>query len=188
MSSNWTSEIEGVHFKSNSVFSDNRGSFVKFLDLSDETASPETYQDFSISRNPFTGTLRGMHFQIAPFAEEKAVMCIRGSIFEVFVDLRSSSKTYGYWTSYEITEANARTVSIPQGVAHGFQTLEDNTWILYGISAPFSPDHAQRIHYKDAQLGIAWPNEVTHISKEDNQGMTWQEFEVAGLILENPRA
>ena len=187
MKTNWTSELEGVHYKSNSIFTDERGSFVKFLDSSEiiEPNEAVEYQNFSISRNPFKGTLRGLHFQVAPFAEDKVVMCIRGSIFEVFVDLRPSSKTYGKWTNFEVSETVAKTVWIPKGIAHGFQTMEDNTWVLYGISASFSPKHARRIFYKDSELGISWPDEVTHISKEDNHGMSWQEFEALGSVLES---
>ena len=104
----------------------------------------------ALSKNPIMGTIRGLHFQTEPFAEEKLVTCMQGSIFDVAVDLRPNSKTFGKWTSYNLNSENHLQVYLPKGIAHGFQTLCDDTWVLYQMTDLYKPEVAGRIHFKDS--------------------------------------
>lgn len=110
------------------------------------------------SVNATRGTLRGMHFQSAPFAEAKVVRCIRGGIFDVIVDLRPGSPTYLRWHSVELTAENRRSVYLPEGIAHGFQTLVDDTEVMYTVSTPYTPSHYRGVRWDDPAFGIVWPD------------------------------
>jgi len=111
----------------------------------------------SISYNRRRGTLRGMHFQVAPHAETKLVRCTRGSIHDVIIDLRPDSPTYLRHLAVELTAENRGTLYIPEGFAHGFQTLEDDTEVLYQMTTPYSPAHARGVRWNDPTFGIEWP-------------------------------
>ena len=108
----------------------------------------------SFSFNKKRGTLRGIHFQKKPFEEEKLVRCIRGKIFDVIIDLRLKSSTYKKWISMELKSDDLKMIYIPRGFAHGFQTLEDNTEVLYQISNWFSPEHAKGIRWDNKEFNI----------------------------------
>jgi dTDP-4-dehydrorhamnose 3,5-epimerase len=103
------------------------------------------------------GTLRGMHYQVPPRAEAKLVRCVRGAIFDVVVDLRADSPTYCDWYGAELSASNGRMLFIPVGLAHGFQTLEDDTEVLYQMSEEHSPEHARGVRWDDPAFGIDWP-------------------------------
>jgi dTDP-4-dehydrorhamnose 3,5-epimerase len=111
----------------------------------------------SVSYNERRGTLRGMHYQAAPFAEVKLVRCIRGAIFDVIIDLRRSSTTFLHHFSVELTEANRWSLYIPEGFAHGWQSLVDHSEVEYQMSAPFSAAHARGVRWNDPAFGIEWP-------------------------------
>jgi dTDP-4-dehydrorhamnose 3,5-epimerase len=111
----------------------------------------------SVSFNKRTGTLRGMHYQAAPHEEEKLVRVTRGAIYDVIVDLRRNSPTMGRWFGVELSADNHRQLYIPQGFAHGFQTLCPDTEILYEMTAPFQPDASRGFRWDDRQVGITWP-------------------------------
>lgn len=121
----------------------------------------------SISSNRLSGTLRGLHYQDEPHGEDKLVRCIRGAVQDVLVDLRPLSNTFGQWVAVDLTERNSRAVYIPKGFAHGFQALEDDTELLYQISAGYQPGFARGIRYDDPSLAIPWPLPVTSISARD---------------------
>jgi dTDP-4-dehydrorhamnose 3,5-epimerase len=121
----------------------------------------------SLSYNARAGTLRGLHYQVAPHLEVKLVRCTRGAIFDVMVDLREESDTYSQWVGLELSATNRRMVYVPAGVAHGFQTLEDDTEVLYQIDQPHTPGAAQGLRYDDPAVGIVWPLEVSVISDND---------------------
>jgi len=127
----------------------------------------------NISQNAKRGTLRGMHFQEAPHAEAKLVRCTRGALWDVIVDLRPGSATRGRWFGVELTETGATQLYIPEGFAHGFQTLEDNTEIFYQISNFYAPDAARGFRYNDPILNIDWPLPVSSISDKDR---TWPDY------------
>jgi dTDP-4-dehydrorhamnose 3,5-epimerase len=111
----------------------------------------------SISVNLRRGTLRGMHYQLPPSAENKLVRCTRGAIYDVILDLRRSSPTWGHWHATELTEANYGAIYIPQGVAHGYQTLRDNTELFYQMSEFHQPALAAGVRWNDPRFGIHWP-------------------------------
>lgn len=111
----------------------------------------------SLSWNPRRGTLRGLHFQAAPHAEEKFVRVTRGAIFDVIVDLRGASPTRGRWFGAELSAENRRQIYIPKGVAHGFQTIQDDTEVFYQMTVPFEQSAPRGIRWDDPALAIAWP-------------------------------
>jgi dTDP-4-dehydrorhamnose 3,5-epimerase len=108
-----------------------------------------------------------MHFQEKPFEETKIVRCVKGKIFDVIIDLRSNSKTYKKWISIELNSNDLKMIYIPEGFAHGFQTLEDNTEVMYQMSNWFSPEHAKGIRWNDQEFDIKWPINEPIISKKD---------------------
>jgi dTDP-4-dehydrorhamnose 3,5-epimerase len=121
----------------------------------------------SLSHNARAGTLRGMHYQAAPYAETKLVRCTRGRAFDVAVDLRPESPTYRRWVGVELDPAGARAVLIPEGIAHGFITLEDDTDLLYQIAPAYTPGHDRGVRWDDPAFGIAWPRPPAVISARD---------------------
>ena len=115
------------------------------------------------------GTLRGMHYQLPPFAEIKLLRCIAGAIFDVIIDLRKNSATFLQWFGTELSAENKKMIYIPEGFAHGFQTLTDNCELIYHHSQFYKPGFEGGIKYDDPMINIQWPNAVTNISKRDEQ-------------------
>lgn len=111
----------------------------------------------SISFNKTRGTLRGMHWQADPHPEAKLVRCTRGALFDVALDMRPDSATYLQWTSVELSEENGRSLYIPEGCAHGFQTLMDDTEVLYSIAGSYHPESSRGMRWDDPASGISWP-------------------------------
>lgn len=111
----------------------------------------------STSRTDRAGTLRGLHFQRPPHAEAKLVRCTRGAIFDVIVDLRRGSETHGEWFGVELHERRGNAIYVPEGFAHGFQTLTADAEVLYTISTPYAPDYASGVRWDDPTFGIEWP-------------------------------
>jgi dTDP-4-dehydrorhamnose 3,5-epimerase len=151
---------------------DERGFFAR-LWCAREFAARGLRADFvqsSISSNRRRGTLRGLHYQLPPHAESKLVRCIRGAAFDVIVDLRPESLTYLQWHACELTADNGHAVYIPEGLAHGFQTLADDTELLYEIAPDHSSEHGRGIHWNDQRLGITWPiTPPVIVSQKDQQ-------------------
>jgi dTDP-4-dehydrorhamnose 3,5-epimerase len=121
----------------------------------------------NISDNLRKGTLRGMHYQAAPYAETKLIRCSRGSIFDVALDLRPSSGTYKQWTAAVLTELNHHMMCIPEGCAHGFLTLEDDCEVFYQMSEFYHPESSRGVRWNDPAFRIEWPGEVEVISTRD---------------------
>lgn len=121
----------------------------------------------SLSFNRRRGTLRGMHWQAPPHAEAKLVRCTRGSIRDVIIDLRPGSPSRGEWFGVDLSATNRWQLYVPEGFAHGFQTLEDETEVLYQISVAYRPESGRTLRYSDPHFGIEWPLEVTAISDRD---------------------
>jgi dTDP-4-dehydrorhamnose 3,5-epimerase len=117
--------------------------------------------------NPHKGTLRGLHFQDPPHAEAKLVRCTRGAVWDVIVDLRPESATRGQWFGSELTADNANMMFAPEGFAHGYQTLCDNTEVTYLTSATYAPAAARGVRYNDPSFGISWPLPPRLISRAD---------------------
>jgi dTDP-4-dehydrorhamnose 3,5-epimerase len=112
----------------------------------------------SIAFNQRAGTLRGLHFQRPPHAETKLVRCTRGALWDVVVDIRPGSDTYLRWLGVELTEENRRTLYVPEGFAHGYQTLVDATEVWYQMSVPYAPESADGLRWDDPRLAIEWPD------------------------------
>jgi dTDP-4-dehydrorhamnose 3,5-epimerase len=121
----------------------------------------------SVSWNRSRGTLRGLHYQADPFAEAKLIRCTRGRIYDVLLDLRPGSPAYRRWVALELSATSHRSVYAPPGVAHGFQTLEDDTEVTYHISEFHRPEAARGARWNDPAFGIRWPEPVTVISDRD---------------------
>jgi dTDP-4-dehydrorhamnose 3,5-epimerase len=111
----------------------------------------------SISSNARRGTLRGMHYQDEPYPEAKLVRCCSGAIYDVVLDLRAASPSYCKWFAVELTAANRKMLYVPEGFAHGFQTLADDTEVFYQISESYRPECARGVRWDDPQFGIEWP-------------------------------
>ena len=121
----------------------------------------------SISFNPCKGTLRGLHYQEAPYGEAKLVRCTRGAIYDVVVDLRLHSPSFAKWTAMTLTSSNHRMVYVPEGCGHGFLTLEDDTEVFYQISQFFHPGSARGVRWNDPHFRIEWPAQPKVISQRD---------------------
>lgn len=119
------------------------------------------------SFNARRGTLRGMHFQRAPHAEAKLVRCTRGAILDVLVDLRPDSAAYCRWVGVELSAQNGRMLYAPEGVAHGFQTLADDSEVFYQMAAMYRPEAAAGVRWNDAAFGIDWPIPDPILSRRD---------------------
>jgi dTDP-4-dehydrorhamnose 3,5-epimerase len=128
----------------------------------------------SVSFNRRKGTLRGMHFQAAPHAEDKVVRCADGAIYDVIVDLRPDSPTFRHWIAAELTAENRRMFYIPAGFAHGFQTLQDNVEILYQMSESYHPESARGARWDDPAFGITWPETSERIISARDKA--WGDF------------
>jgi len=141
----------------------------------------------NISHNKKKGTLRGMHYQAAPHEEAKIVSCIKGSIYDVIIDLRIDSPTYCQWLAVELTAhnllgtahsfpltTNYKMLYIPKGMAHGFQTLEDNTVVFYQMSEFYHPESARGVRWDDPVFGIIWPFAPKILSERDRSYPSFQ--------------
>jgi dTDP-4-dehydrorhamnose 3,5-epimerase len=117
--------------------------------------------------SPKAGTLRGMHYQLPPQAEVKIARCTRGSAFDVVVDLRQGSPSYGRWAGARLTADEGQQLYVPEGCAHGYLTLEDDTELVYTTSAPYAPGAARGVRHDDARFKVAWPAPVRVISQQD---------------------
>ena len=147
----WVIELEEI--------GDERGWFARTVDAEEFRArglNPDVAQ-CNASFNARRGTLRGMHYQADPHGESKLVRCLRGAIFDVAVDLRPDAETYRDWHGVELSAENRRAFYIPAGLAHGFQTLTDETEVLYQMGNPYVPEAARGVRWDDPAFGIEWP-------------------------------
>ena len=128
----------------------------------------------NISFNKARGTLRGLHFQRPPHAEVKLIRCTRGAVFDVVVDLRPASPTYCQWVGIDLTEENGRMIYVPEGFAHGYQTLVDSSETFYQVSAAYAPNAEGGVRWDDPAFAIAWPEVENRIMNERDRG--WPDF------------
>ena len=165
----YETELKGAYIIELEKFEDERGFFTRVWDkkiMQDQGLKSDLVQmSFSFSKKK--GTLRGMHFQEEPFREVKIVKCIQGKIFDVIIDLRVESRTYKKWIGIELSADKQKMIYVPEGFAHGFQTLEENTHVLYQMSNWFSPEHEKGIRWDDKDFNIKWPITDLIISKKD---------------------
>lgn len=163
--------IPGAYVLDLEPITDERGFFARTFCKDEFAAHGLTTEIAQCNRSLSTerGTLRGLHYQVAPHQEAKLVHCMRGRFFDVCLDLRPDSPTSTQWTGVELSAENRRALFVPEGCAHGFLTLEDNTEIYYQISASYAPEAQRGVRYDDPAFGIEWPDEIRHIKDRDAQ-------------------
>ena len=165
--------IPGVKIISPRFFHDHRGYFAethsnnKFLEHGIDVDFVQDNLSFSAKK----GTVRGLHFQIHPFAQWKLISAVTGSVLDVAVDIRQGSPSYGKYFEMVVDSENRNQLLLPAGFAHGFIALEDDTLVTYKVSASYSPDHEKGIHWADPDIAIDWPNmeEEAILSDKDRQ-------------------
>jgi dTDP-4-dehydrorhamnose 3,5-epimerase len=129
--------------------------------------------NLAASRNK--GTLRGMHYQVAPHQEAKLVRCTKGAIYDVIIDLRPDSTTYGEWFGIELSMADHKMIYVPENFAHGYQTLKNDTEVYYLVSAFYSPTHEKGLRWNDPTFGIKWPEIKKIVISEKDQN--WPDYQ-----------
>lgn len=170
-------DIPGVSTSLGEITIDQRGRFTKFFERESylNRGFDPNFNSLSIASNIETGTIRGLHFQTSPYEEEKLISCIKGSIFDVIVDLRKNSPTFRKWAAIELSDTSSFFLSLPRGVAHGYQTLSPDSKVFYGITSEFHRSNAFSLSYLDPVLSINWPMPITQISNKDAHGLSLQE-------------
>ena len=162
-------DLEGVTLVKPDVHADERGFLL-------ESYSQKRFADGGVhaafvqdnhSRSVKKGVLRGLHFQSPPFAQNKLIRATRGSIWDVVVDLRRQSPTFGKWRGFELSDVNFHILLVPAGFAHGFCTLEENSEVQYKVDNPYSPAHEHGIRWNDPDLAIVWPLKEPVLSAKD---------------------
>jgi dTDP-4-dehydrorhamnose 3,5-epimerase len=171
-------KIKNAYVIEPKTYSDTRGFFMR-------TYAHEIFEKYGIERDwvqdnhscsTKKGIVRGLHFQLPPHAETKLIRCIRGAIYDVYVDLRKNSQTFGKWEALELSEGNKKMLYIPRGFAHGFCTLEDICEVLYKVDNHYAPKAEGGIIWNDAKLKIVWPVDKPLLSDRDAGLMNFTEF------------
>lgn len=162
-------KLEGAYIIDVEKREDERGFFARTFCANEfaEAGLEDKFVQANMSFNYKKGTLRGMHFQKAPYQEDKLVRCTKGALFDVIIDLRKDSPTFKQWIGVELTEENRRALFVPKGFAHGYITLEDNTEINYMVTQFYTPAADSGVRFDDPVFGIEWPVEITSVSEKD---------------------
>jgi len=172
--------ISGSYLIDLDLISDDRGFFARYFcekEFSKYHLNTSWVQ-INNSMSLKTGTLRGLHFQSPPKSEVKLVRCLRGAIWDVIVDLRKNSDSYGKWFGANLTEENRTMMYVPKGFAHGFITLQPDTEILYLVSEFYEPEFEQTLIWNDPDIAIQWPLDPQVISQKDLSGSTLKNFSI----------
>ena len=165
---------------------DNRGFFARswcYKEFENKGIMTHIAQE-NISCNRQSGTIRGMHYQEKPFQENKLVRCTRGAIYDVALDLRQESPTYMQWFGVALTADNYKMLYVPEGFAHGYQTLTDNTEVVYQVSQVYAPQAERGVRYDDPAFAIVWPLHVSVISAKDQSWPDYAADEPAGAWVD----
>lgn len=157
---------------------DDRGFFARFFCEREFAAAglKSHFVQINTSLTAKRGTLRGMHYQLPPSAEVKVVRCLRGALFDVVLDLRPDSPSFGRWFGAELNAENRTMMYVPEGCAHGFVTLQDDTEALYLVSAFYGPEEERGVRFDDPRFAIAWPEPPVEVSAKDR---AWPDFDAA---------
>lgn len=167
--------IRGAHLLRGLPHSDERGTFWRAVDMEALAGvdADVSVAQISVGCNLHAGTVRGLHYQVEPHAESKTLWCSRGSAYDVLVDLRPAEPTFGRPWTYVLSSEEAVALHVPPGVAHGYQSLVDDTEITYVISTPYEPASARSVSAKDPALAIQWPLPVSRMSARDREAPPW---------------
>ncbi|MDR2198991.1 MAG: dTDP-4-dehydrorhamnose 3,5-epimerase [Deltaproteobacteria bacterium] len=167
--------IEGAFIINFKKIEDGRGFFGRVFCREEfrKIGVPFTAEQANMSGNLVAGTLRGLHYQRPPHAEDKLVRVVRGAVFDVAVDIRKDSPSYGRWHGVELSRENFRAFLIPKGCAHGYYTIKDSSEVLYFVSSPYAPEAEGGIAWNDPVLGVRWPGEPKVISPKD---ASWEPY------------
>ncbi|WP_392545391.1 dTDP-4-dehydrorhamnose 3,5-epimerase family protein [Oryzobacter sp. 24SJ04S-52] len=167
--------IRGVLLLRGARHPDHRGNLRKVLSarLLRQVGVSLEVDEVLTTTNSAAGTVRGLHYQVAPNEETKTLWVTHGAIYDVVVDVRPDEPTYGTWLSVHLSADDDTALHLPPGVAHGYQTLADDTSLTYLMAGAFSPVHARTIRWDDPRLGISWPVPATRVSDKDRAGSSW---------------
>lgn len=162
-------KIEGVYIIEPEPREDSRGYFARIFAKEELKKAGINFSIVHINRSlsKEKGIIRGMHYQSSPFGEDKIVQCLEGRIFDVALDLRKNSKTFGQWVGQILDSKNKKMMLTPKGCAHGFQTLEKNSLAQYFATQVYSPNHERGIRYNDPRFSIKWPIKKAILSDKD---------------------
>jgi len=163
-------KLSGAYIIDLDTIKDERGFFARAWCQKEfeENGLKSNIAQCNLSFNHKKGTLRGMHYQVKPYEEVKMVRCTQGKILDVIIDLRKDSPTYKEWIGVELSADNNRMLYVPEGFAHGYQTLEDNSVVYYQVTEFYQPGSERGIRWNDPAFSIEWPLEVFVISEKDN--------------------
>ena len=161
--------LNGAYIVDIEPLSDERGFFARSWckDEFNRRGLNSELMQCNISVNKAKGTIRGLHYQENPFGEAKLIRCSGGAIYDVIVDLRATSPSYGQWFSAELTAANYRMLYVPEGFAHGFQSLEDSTEVFYQMSQAYQEEYARGVRWNDPAFNVSWPLPNPILSSRD---------------------
>ena len=164
-------QLEGCFVIQSNPYIDERGSFERLYceDSFKEKGLNYKFINTNYSFNKFAGTVRGMHMQREPYGEVKLVKCVEGSIFDVAIDMREDSLTRFKWFGLVLSSRNNKQLYIPKGFAHGYQSLENNSAVIYMVSEAYHPESELGICYRDPKISIDWPLEAKRISEKDSK-------------------
>ena len=168
-----STKLKGAFIIELDKFQDNRGFFANAWDkkkFEEEGLSTEL-TECNIAFNKKKGTVRGFHYQAEPFEGTKLIRCTKGKVLDITLDLRPNSNTYKEWISIELTNDNYKLNYVPKGCAHGYQTLEDNSEVLYLMSQEYMTKYERGVRYSDPAFKISWPLDVSVISEKD---LSWK--------------
>ena len=164
--------IENVHEIKSEIFDDKRGSFLSCFKENEELFKKvwldKKICQINLSLTRKKGTIRGLHYQEKPYQESKLIRCLRGKVWDVIIDLRKNSNTYKKWFSLELCSSKNNAIFVPEGCAHGFQSLQDNCELLYIHSNNYRPSHESGIKWDDPTINVSWPLDLAEISDRDN--------------------
>lgn len=177
--------LSGTYIIETIPFEDERGMFARFFCQKEmkELMLQKQIVNANFSRNNKRGAVRGLHYQLSPYAEMKMPRCIKGRVLDIFIDVRRNSSTFLQWDSVELSAENMKMLVIPEGFAHGFQSLEDNSEIIYLTTQFFSRENERALNIKDPRLDIKLPLKISDISERDRSHPFIEDINFEGIII-----
>ncbi len=176
--------IQGAWVGVNQIHKDSRGYFrewFKFHEIEEQTGIKFNAQQANVSKSKY-GVLRGIHFSLSEFGQAKLVTCVSGSVWDVVVDIRPNSPTFGCWEFVELTEHNGKSVLISTGLGHAFVSLAEDSLLSYLQTSPYAPEHEYGINPLDTEIGIQWPIENLLMTLKDSTAPTMSELLAKGKL------